>query len=136
MSAGMYNLDPSLYGDLPRCGQSRPAIEKTAEGWQASATFVFPAGYPGFAGHFPGKPILPAIVQLAAVRYLAECAVGRRLTPRRYVKIKFKGVIVPGEQVSVSVALAGGPDGWRGTFKLSRPAGEPVASGLAEFTGE
>lgn len=118
-----------MYGALPFCWLGWRVEGEESERIQASADFVFPADYVGFAGHFPEMPILPAIVQLAAVRWLAECAVGKKLAPLRYEKTKFKGMIGPDERVTVSIALAASPAGLPGTFKLTRADGVTAAAG-------
>ena len=126
----------SLYQALSNCCLDW-RVDAQADGrLQASADFEFPAGYVGFQGHFPDKPILPAIVQLAAVRYLAECAVGRKLLPRRYDKTKFKGMIGPNERVAVAIVLSAGNAGWQGKFSLTRSDGETAAGGSVEFISE
>ncbi|EKD37202.1 MAG: hypothetical protein ACD_75C01220G0003 [uncultured bacterium] len=126
----------SLYKELSSCCLAW-RIDAQANGrLQASADFVFPAGYIGFQGHFPDKPILPAIVQLAAVRYLAECAVGHKLLPRKVNKTKFKGMIGPDERVAVAVALSAGSGGWQGKFSLTKSDGETAAGGSVEFISE
>ncbi len=38
--------------------------------------YIFPADFIGFAGHFPGNPILPAIVQICMIRLLLNEVVG------------------------------------------------------------
>ncbi|EKD37038.1 MAG: hypothetical protein ACD_75C01283G0006 [uncultured bacterium] len=123
----------SLYGALPLCCLAWRIDGQTEHRLQASADFQFGEAYPGFQGHFPEQPILPAIVQLAAVRYLCECALGCDLLPKKYNKIKFKGIIRPNERVVVTVDLADGAAGWHGSFSLRRPAGEMVASGSVDF---
>jgi 3-hydroxyacyl-[acyl-carrier-protein] dehydratase len=42
------------------------------QGW--TARVEVPHGHPAFEGHFPGRPILPAIVQLDLVARIAEAA--------------------------------------------------------------
>jgi 3-hydroxyacyl-[acyl-carrier-protein] dehydratase len=100
---------------------------------RASADFRFGGDFPGFQGHFPGKPILPAIVQLAAVRYVAESALQRDLLPASYNKMKFKGMIRPNDRCMVVVDLTGDGSLWRGGFSLTRPDGEAIAAGSVEF---
>lgn len=125
-----------LYDALPSCCQAIRLDQRDDGRLRASADFVFPAGYAGFAGHFPGRPILPAIVQLAAVRYLGEWAVGRTLAPSRVHKTKFKAVIGPQERITVAVDLAAGNGGWQGRFRLTRADGAAAADGSIEFISE
>jgi 3-hydroxymyristoyl/3-hydroxydecanoyl-(acyl carrier protein) dehydratase len=47
-----------------------------AEGGGASGRFVFKASLPVFRGHFPGRPLLPGVHQLAAVAETARRALG------------------------------------------------------------
>jgi 3-hydroxyacyl-[acyl-carrier-protein] dehydratase len=64
--------------------------------------YRFAPGFVGFSGHFPGNPILPAIVQVCAVVSLAEEEDGKtlRLAAVRYAK--FLSPIRPDEEVSIS----------------------------------
>lgn len=98
-----------------------------------SADFRFLPGFAGFQGHFPGNPILPAIIQLATVRFVAERALGHGLAPALCKKIKFKGMIRPGNPVTVNLAMKKAGETWSGNFSLKRPDGEAVASGIVEF---
>ncbi len=124
----------SLYEALSGCCLLLRLTGKEALRLEASADFLFPADFAGFQGHFPGNPILPAIVQLAAVRFLAERALGQGVAPTLYHKIKFKGQIRAEDQVTVNIALENDGIKWGGRFSLKRPDGEAVAAGLAEFT--
>lgn len=38
--------------------------------------YIFPTEFIGFAGHFPGNPILPVIVQICMIRLLLNDVVG------------------------------------------------------------
>ena len=44
-------------------------IERRADG-SIRQRYVFNADFPGFSGHFPGRPILPAVVQIMATTLL------------------------------------------------------------------
>jgi len=44
-------------------------------------TFVFQPDFPCFQGHFPDQAILPGIIQMAAVRSLANKALNQQLVP-------------------------------------------------------
>ena len=101
---------------------------------EVSADFQFAATFVGFQGHFPGNPILPAIFQLAAVRFLLERLLGQTIRPKLYNKIKFKGMIRPEDAVTITAVVRNGGETQAATFSLKRPGGEMVATGLLEFT--
>ncbi len=66
----------------------------------AARDYRFEADFVGFSGHFPGNPILPAIVQIRTVVSLAEEHAG---TPLRLVEVrsaKFLSPIPPGKDVT------------------------------------
>lgn len=123
----------SLYEALAGCCLQLRLTGKEELQLETSADFLFPADFVGFAGHFPGNPILPAIVQLAVVRFLMERALGQGVVPAFYQKIKFKGQIRPGDLVTVKIAIKNHGVKRGGKFSLSRPDGETIAGGLVEF---
>jgi 3-hydroxyacyl-[acyl-carrier-protein] dehydratase len=97
-----------------------------------TALLCCPADFPGFAGHFPSQPVLPAVLQLLAVRLLAESLLATPLAPVGGDRLKFKGMVGPGEVVTVRVSLHDHGDLLKGEFRLDR--GEaPVASGTLIF---
>jgi 3-hydroxymyristoyl/3-hydroxydecanoyl-(acyl carrier protein) dehydratase len=68
--------------------------------------FTVPADHPCLAGHFPGDPIVPAVLLLEL-----SCAVLRGLCPQlgplREVKmVKFMLPVRPGEEVRLSFSAA------------------------------
>ncbi|MFN7143673.1 MAG: type I phosphomannose isomerase catalytic subunit, partial [Myxococcota bacterium] len=81
--------------------------------------------FPAYDGHFPGDPIVPGAALLVAV----ERAAGRRVV--RLDRVRFLGVVRPGEEVEVEVAA----DGDRVRFKLVR-AGAEVARGIAHLVSD
>jgi len=93
---------------------------------------LFPADFAAFQGHFPERPVLPAIVQLAAVRLLVAKAVGQSLVPTAVHRIKFRGIIQPNDTATVTVHLQAQEEGWHATFTVVRQ-GETVTSGRADF---
>jgi 3-hydroxyacyl-[acyl-carrier-protein] dehydratase len=101
-------------------------------GPSARGEFVFPPDFPAFAGHFPDQPVLPAIVQMAAVRLLAAKALGHDLVPVSAQRVKFRSIIQPDEPVVVAVALQPHEARWRAAFTVSREGGT-VASGRIDF---
>jgi 3-hydroxyacyl-[acyl-carrier-protein] dehydratase len=61
--------------------------------------YRFAPGFIGFSGHFPGNPILPAIVQVCAVVSLAEEEGGKALRLAAVRSAKFLSPIRPDEDV-------------------------------------
>lgn len=61
-------------------------------------TYDVPETLPCFEGHFPGNPILPAVM------ILDECAriLGGRAT-RRLRSAKFVGAVLPGMRVEIAI---------------------------------
>ncbi|HEY5344830.1 MAG TPA: hypothetical protein VIK62_00630 [Verrucomicrobiae bacterium] len=68
--------------------------------------FRFAADGPVFAGHFPGRPILPGVFQLEMVRVAAEVILQGALTIREIRKAKFQRPILPGEIVRLALKLS------------------------------
>jgi len=68
--------------------------------------FVFAADFIGFDGHFPGNPILPAMVQLMLGEVAAVEAAGQPLVCTDAARAKFVRQVVPGETILVSGSLA------------------------------
>jgi 3-hydroxymyristoyl/3-hydroxydecanoyl-(acyl carrier protein) dehydratase len=60
-----------------------------------------PADHPAYAGHFPGRPILPGVVILdASLRAIAKSA-GRTPVRWRIEHAKFKSPVTPGESLTL-----------------------------------
>jgi 3-hydroxyacyl-[acyl-carrier-protein] dehydratase len=63
--------------------------------------FCFPDDFPGFSGHFPGYPILPAVVQLIASMCLIEEQKGHPLRLDSVQNAKFLQEIRPGNEILI-----------------------------------
>jgi 3-hydroxyacyl-[acyl-carrier-protein] dehydratase len=62
---------------IPAADAAEALVEWSAGGGEAaSARFVFKPSLPVFRGHFPGRPLLPGVYQLAAVAETARRALG------------------------------------------------------------
>jgi 3-hydroxymyristoyl/3-hydroxydecanoyl-(acyl carrier protein) dehydratase len=69
----------------------------------SETTLHFPADHPAFAGHFPGRPIVPGVLLLdAAVHALAE-AFGPAAARCEVSAAKFLSPVGPGETVTLSL---------------------------------
>ncbi len=89
--------------------------------------FNFSADDPTFAGHFPGRPILPGVFQLEIVRLAAEWIQNRKFDVQEIAKAKFQRPILPGEilKLNLKLAEAGGVISARANFSCGgQPAGE------------
>ncbi len=123
----------SLAESLQLCCKKWQIDTKDKKSLSMSSVFVFPDSFPGFDGHFPGQPVLPAIIQLAAVRYLAERGLGQSLRPGNYSRTKFRGIIQPDDEIEVTLDLLTEEKQWTGKFTLKRSAKELVSNGSCTF---
>lgn len=98
-----------------------PAIP-TSEGGEQS--FCFAEDFLGFAGHFPGYPILPAILQTLLAQLVAEQLRGEQLGFRSLERAKFTRELRPGDRILVKVSL-------RETGELLRCAAELRCAGAS-----
>ncbi|MBW1967536.1 MAG: hypothetical protein JRI48_09210 [Deltaproteobacteria bacterium] len=97
-----------------------------------NGTFVFQPDFPCFQGHFPDQAILPGIIQMAAVRSLANKALNQQLVPTAAKRIKFRGLIQPKERISITVNLKRHRMTWRAAFSI-RNENETVSTGRIDF---
>jgi 3-hydroxyacyl-[acyl-carrier-protein] dehydratase len=75
----------------------------------AVGRFRFEAGFAGFEGHFPGRPLLPAVVQLMAALQVAEEAWGLGAGGGLSVdRAKFLLPLEPGAEVQVQCTRRAG----------------------------
>jgi 3-hydroxyacyl-[acyl-carrier-protein] dehydratase len=58
--------------------------------------------HPAFAGHFPGRAVLPAVVVLTEVLATIEAQSGRSLELWTIATAKFLAAITPGESLTLS----------------------------------
>jgi len=98
-------------------------LERRADG-SVRQRYVFDADFPGFSGHFPGRPILPAVLQIMAATLLVEAAAGRRLLAAAIERAKFVLPIVPGALVEIACRRLPGEvaDLWEISIEADRQA--------------
>lgn len=85
--------------------------------------FSIAPGHPCLPGHFPGRPLVPAVVMVEQVLAILEARHGS-LGPIRLPRVKFLRPLLPGQ--TAQVELQGAPPRWR--FRILRD-GEVLASG-------
>lgn len=98
--------------------------------------YVFNADFPGFSGHFPGRPILPAVLQVMAANQLVEAATGRLLLSTAIERAKFVLPIVPGALVEITCRRLPGAaaDLWEVRIDADRQAAASFSLTLREPT--
>jgi 3-hydroxymyristoyl/3-hydroxydecanoyl-(acyl carrier protein) dehydratase len=94
-----------------------------------SLTLAIAADHPAYAGHFPGRPILPGVVLLDEVLYALAAVAGRDRASGQIRSAKFLSPVAPGEALRVDYAETSA-----GQFRFTVLAGSrTVASGIFEF---
>ena len=68
-------------------------------------TLDVPIDHPSFAGHFPGRPVLPGVVLLERVIEAAEKLCGGPLAILELPRAKFLSPLVPGDSASIRLRL-------------------------------
>ena len=76
-------------------------IEKSAAD-TINQRYRFSSDFIGFAGHFPGNPILPAFVQILMALTLIEKHKGCRLKAASVEKAKFRIPLQPDQEIEVA----------------------------------
>ena len=118
-----------LVGLLPHRPPFRfvDAVDECTPGQTAVGRYQVTGEEPFFAGHFPGNPILPGVIQLealaqtGAVALLADPRFANRLPLFGGVeKVRFRRLVRPGDQLLLEVTLdrLSAMGGW-GTGKAS-----------------
>lgn len=85
------------------------------------------AAHPAFEGHFPGRPLLPAVVLLAEVLAALASASSRGMEQWTIASAKFLMPVVPGTPLTLAHDSATAPSV---RFEVRSPQGV-VASGVA-----
>jgi 3-hydroxyacyl-[acyl-carrier-protein] dehydratase len=95
---------------------------------EVSRSLEVPAGHPIFAGHFPGRPLVPGVMLLEWALNEATAALGPGATRLRIRESKFFAPLAPGERAQLSLDIGAG----RCAFDIQRE-GSPVARGVIEW---
>jgi 3-hydroxymyristoyl/3-hydroxydecanoyl-(acyl carrier protein) dehydratase len=95
------------------------------------ATLRVPAGDPVFAGHFPGRPIVPGVMLLDWTLRELALALGCGSHSLRIREGKFFATLQPDELAELCIDDSGG----RWAYRI-RHAGVLLASGVVEKPGD
>lgn len=71
----------------------------------AEFTWVVPTDHPAFAGHFPGRPIVPGVVLLDQAVRFAETMLDRPVASWQIGNAKFFSPVGPGESLTFALSL-------------------------------
>lgn len=99
---------------------------------QGETSLVFAADHPAFAGHFPGRPIVPGVLLLDAAVYAVQQALaadGGAAATCQVNSAKFLSPVSPGEMLTLSWSATGTG---QLRFGISGP-GRQVATGVLGF---
>jgi len=97
-------------------GAAQPDSDATV----GTALFYTPPDLPCFAGHFPGQPLLPGVLQLHWAVRLAEHFWPRQLACTKFAglsRVKFKAPIEPGAVLEVQLNRSAADASVKVTFK-------------------
>jgi 3-hydroxyacyl-[acyl-carrier-protein] dehydratase len=109
---------------LAATGPARGAFPEAVE-----RPYRFGPEFPGFDGHFPGYPVLPAVVQIQTALLLAEEQGGQELELLSVESAKFLQQLRPDEDIVVSCRPRMKGEKQAIDARLSRD-GQPAASFL------
>jgi len=90
---------------------------------------IYEPGHPATVGHFPGNPIVPGALLLAAVLDAVGGGPAAALAPFQIRSAKFLSPARPGDRVVIRYSRTGG-DASAGDFRFTCAVGErPVLTG-------
>jgi 3-hydroxyacyl-[acyl-carrier-protein] dehydratase len=75
--------------------------ERGDAAWSADVRVPLAADYPGFAGHFPGDPVLPGMCHVLLCRDAASRLAGERLELAEVRRARFRRKVAPGEDLRI-----------------------------------
>jgi len=106
---------------------SQSDFELTGEA-AGEQVFRFSEAFLGFEGHFPGRPVLPAIVQLLIAQCVAEAVEKKSMQLLAVPKAKFLSVLGPDQEIVVRCRKIASKQNQR--FDISLHSGDVMAASI------
>lgn len=69
-----------------------------------------PRDLPALEGHFPGRPLVAAVVQLGWVVDAARALCAHAVQPRSFEGLRFRDALLPDQELRLAVELSEGGD--------------------------
>jgi acyl-coenzyme A synthetase/AMP-(fatty) acid ligase len=88
--------------------ESIPVLDEWRDDGAVERLMRVPFDYPPLAGHFPGLPVVPGVVQLRWVMELARRLAAPTITLSSIEVVKFKNLLRPGQTFRLRVELSDG----------------------------
>ena len=80
-------------------------VELNSDAGIISATISIDPAHEIFAGHFPGAPVMPGVVQLQIVKEILGKQLGRNLRMKAMKTCKFLNIINPKETPEIMISI-------------------------------
>jgi len=106
------------------------AVSPTIKGERGEVVrrYLFDENSPVFSGHFPGYPIVPAVVQILLARELIEESYGYPMKLKSVESAKFHKQLRPGYEICVSCRPK---EGHQLVFQGRLEVGDEIAASFA-----
>ena len=76
-----------------------------------SASFIFPADFLGFKGHFPGRPIFPGVCKIQAILLMLEESKKKNVLLKEIIQAKFFFPVSCNEKITFNLEEKLEPNG-------------------------
>jgi 3-hydroxyacyl-[acyl-carrier-protein] dehydratase len=91
-----------LARQIERCMSKLTEVDES----DVVARFFFPAGFIGFQGHFPERPILPAVCKIQAAVAMLEAWKSRKVRLNEIISARFSAPVGCDEEVDLRCSVA------------------------------